>query len=121
MLAEEVMDCDAPDSTSFDRLGPGWKMDPELELWVDVQRDPVNVRLAGVLDGRTGMNACAVVRQLIDEGYRHLTLNIEALKVDGAGGFNALHQIQDLIGRAGGELIWAESPWSSDVAGASPG
>lgn len=87
-----------------------WKMEPALELWVDVETMPVTIRLAGVLDGQTGKNVYAVVEGLLQEGYVDFAMQVDELDPPDAAGFSSLVGIQRLVKSAGGFLRW--SPWS---------
>jgi len=87
-----------------------WKMDPVLELWIDVETVPVTIRLAGVLDELTGTSVVHVVEQLLDEGYRDFFMQIEDLKPIPAGMSTALRGMERVVRRAGGALRWAVGP-----------
>jgi hypothetical protein len=107
MLTEQMATGrDVTDKSPDEELRLDWKMDPVLELWVDVQQSPAVVRLAGVLDGRTALNASAVVRQLFDEGYRCVMLDIAALHITEEG-MAALVALEGSFERSGGELRWS--------------
>ena len=82
----------------------GWQEDVALELWVDVSRQPVSVRLAGTLDGSTAVNLVAVVEELIAEGVREFDLQTAGLRVVGPEGAGALEALELLVRRAGGRL-----------------
>ncbi len=88
------------------RLGT-WEMEPALELWVDVNTMPVNIRLAGVLDGQTGENVYAVVEELLQEGYVDFAMRVDELEPPDAAGFASLVGIQRLVKSAGGFLTWS--------------
>jgi hypothetical protein len=87
-----------------------WKMDPALEIWVDVNTIPVNIRLAGVLDGQTGKNVYWVVEGLLQEGYVDFAMKVDELDPPDAAGLSTLMDIQRLVSGAGGSLRW--SRWS---------
>ncbi len=88
----------------------GWKMDPELELWVDVENSPINIRLKGTLDGRTCTSLRSVIEELLDEGYDSVTMEIDELELPDAAGFSSLTAIQSLVRQAGGTLHWSSWP-----------
>lgn len=90
-----------------------WKMDPVLELWVDVQTTPVIIRLRGIIDGQTGTNVRGVVEELLHEGYSSIAMEIDELEQPAAPGYSALGAIEELVRRAGGRLRW--SSWSSSI------
>ena len=52
-------------------LQPAWRRDVALEIWVDAEQDPVRIRLAGELNGRTSGNLFGVVEQLLSDGVRN--------------------------------------------------
>lgn len=87
-----------------------WKMEPALELWVDVDTTPVKIRLAGVLDDQTGKNVYSVVKELLQEGYVDFAMQVDELEPPDAAGFASLVGIQRLVKNAGGFLRW--SRWS---------
>ena len=87
-----------------------WKMDPALEIWVDVNTIPVNIRLAGVLDGQTGKNVYWVVEGLLQEGYVDFAMKVDELDPPDAAGLSTLMDIQRLVSGAGGSLRWLR--WS---------
>jgi anti-anti-sigma regulatory factor len=84
-----------------------WKMEPALEIWVDVETVPVNIRLTGALDGRTGRNVHSVVEQLLQEGYLDFVMEVDELDPPGAAGFSSLVGIQRLVKSVGGSLKWS--------------
>lgn len=100
--SEHVVSC-----PSIDWTNTGWKMDPVLELWIDVETSPVTVRLAGVLDRRTCRNVEKVIEELLEEGYRHLQMLIDELDVPDAAGLFALVNIERLVRRSEGEMTWS--------------
>ena len=87
-----------------------WKMDPVLELWIDVKSTPVRVRLAGVLNNDTCRSVRSVIEELLDDGHRDLAVQIEELKLPDAAGFSSLVAIQRLVKCAGGSLSWSSWP-----------
>ena len=84
-----------------------WKMEPALELWVNVESKPVTVRLAGVLDGETGRNVYSVVKGLLQEGYMDFAMQVDELDQPDAEGRSSLVGIQRLVENAGGCLKWS--------------
>ncbi|HZM56556.1 MAG TPA: hypothetical protein VFC03_16165 [Acidimicrobiales bacterium] len=95
----------------------GWQGDVALELWVDVGRRPVGVRLAGTLDGSTAVNLLAVVEELIAEGVREFDLRTAALRVAGPDGADALRELEQLVQRSGGRLTRDGAAIGHTVAG----
>ena len=91
-----------------------WKMNPELELWIDVERTPVNIRLKGTLDGRTCVSVRSVVKQLLNEGYRSLHVEMDELELPDDAGFSSLVAIESLVKEMGGALEWSVGPRSND-------
>jgi hypothetical protein len=98
------------DDRSGRLLDVSWKMDPVLELWVDVERQPTTVRLRGMLDGRTGQNLLGVVEELLADGFRHLLIDVGGLEVKEDTGFAILVTLEQAVRRAGGVTRWAK--WS---------
>jgi anti-anti-sigma regulatory factor len=86
------------------------KMDPVLELWIDVKSTPVHIRLAGVLDNDTCRSVRSVIEELLGGGYRDLAVQIEELELPDAAGFSSLVAIQRLVKCAGGSLSWSSWP-----------
>ena len=82
-----------------------WKMEPALEIWVDVETIPVHIRLAGGLDAATGRNLYSVVNSLLREGFVDFALQVDIDPL-GAAGFSTLADIQDLVTTAGGRVEW---------------
>lgn len=95
----------------------GWQEDVALELWVDVARQPVSVRLAGTLDGSTAVNLVAVVEELIVEGVREFDLQTAGLRVVGPEGAGALEALELLVRRAGGRMTSDGTSIGCAVAG----
>ena len=54
-----------------------WKMDPALEIWVDVETVPVNIRLAGEVDSTTGRTLHSVIKGLLREGYVDFDMQVD--------------------------------------------
>ena len=90
-------------------LGPGpgeaaWRSDVALELWVDVERVPTVIRLAGTLDAATGANLIAVVEELMANGVRHFEVETATLALSDAGGAALLDDIRRIVESGGGCL-----------------
>lgn len=83
---------------------PAWRRDVALELWVDVERSPVLLRLAGTLDAATSRSLVSVVADLIDDGHRDFDLGTDALHAVGPGGSAALVAIEGMVERSGGKV-----------------
>ena len=80
-----------------------WRDDVALEMWIDVTKLPVVVRLAGVLDASTGANLLDVVRDCMDQGQVDFDLDISALFVDGSG-WPLVDRLRATVHGAGGRL-----------------
>jgi len=89
-----------------------WKMDPVLELWVDVEHTPAIIRLRGTIDGTTGTNVRGVVEELLTQGYSSITMEVDELELPVVAGYSALIAIDELVRQAGGRLHW--SSWPTD-------
>lgn len=87
-----------------------WRMAPDLELWIDASDTPVDVRLAGVLDDRTGQNVRFIIEELLAEGFRDFAMHIDCLELPTAAGFSCLVGIQRLIKSDGGTMKWSSWP-----------
>jgi hypothetical protein len=88
------------------------KMEPDLELWIDTSTTPVNVRLAGALDDRTGQSVRSIVEGLLSEGFRHFAMQVDGLPLPAPAGFSCLVGIQRLVKSAGGSMNWSRWPES---------
>jgi hypothetical protein len=86
----------------------GWRSDAALELWIDVERDPVVIRLAGTLDAATGSNLVSVIQELIDGGSRRFELETSRLSVSGLAGRTLLEEVRRTVQSSGGEL-WLDA------------
>jgi anti-anti-sigma regulatory factor len=86
------------------------KRDPVLELWVDVEHTPAIVRLSGTIDGQTGSNVRGVVKELLNEGYSSIAMEIDELELPAVAGYSALIAIEELVRQAGGRLHWSSLP-----------
>ncbi len=80
-----------------------WRDDVALEMWIDVTKLPVVVRLAGLLDASTGANLLDVVRDCMDQGQMDFDLDISALFVDGSG-WPLVDRLRAAVHGAGGRL-----------------
>jgi len=58
-----------------------WRGDVALELWVEVDVEPVRIRMAGRLDATTAANLDDVVVELLADGTRHISLCTDGLRV----------------------------------------
>jgi len=85
-------------------------MDPVLEISLESEGVGMSIHLRGVLDRQTGTNVRAVVRELLDDGYRAITINLIPLDRIDAAGFSALVGIQRDVRLSGGLTNW--SGWS---------
>lgn len=81
-----------------------WRTDVALEIWIDVERVPVIIRLAGTLDDATGGNLVSVVEELIADGCRDFELQAPALLVSDHGGIGMLMELQQAVRSSGGRL-----------------
>jgi len=86
-------------------VDPQWMMDPKLELWVDAEREPVVIRLAGTLDGSTAASVLAVIGELLDQGSRQFVLDATSLDVVDSEGAASLIGIEMLVGRFDGRIV----------------
>lgn len=91
-------------------LDVSWKMDPVLELWVDVARRPTSVRLRGMLDHQTGHSVLGVMEELLGDGHLDVLVDVGGLEVRGSDGFATLVAVEQAVRRAGGRSQWAN--WS---------
>jgi hypothetical protein len=116
-----VITLDCPDTSQCgygSRPGPefreypglAWKMDPVLELWVNVETTPVTVRLAGILDELTCVSVVPIIEDLLAEGHREFAMQIEEVKPLCASGYASLVRIVLLVTRARGSVSWSSSP-----------
>lgn len=83
---------------------PAWRRDVALELWVDVERSPVLVRLVGTLDAATSRSLVSVVANLIDGGHRDFDLDTDGLHAVDPGGSSALVAVEGMVERSGGTV-----------------
>lgn len=88
-----------------------WRSEVTLEIWVDAGHEPTIVYLAGTLTDETGANVAAVVRGLVEEGRRHVAVDVGHLSLKD-GGFDILCGIQDAARRAGGSVVWSFVQWT---------
>jgi len=96
----------SPDGWSRSDLDESWKMDPVLELWVDVDGRPATLRLSGLLDARTGRNVRGVVGEILADGHVEMAVDVSGLEVKGGAGFATLVDLEQDVRRAGGRLRW---------------
>ena len=99
---------DAPRGEWVGRLPPDapWRSDVALEMWIDVERCPVAVRVVGKLGEATSTRLVSVVAALIADGYRDFALQTCELDVSDIGGVEALMDIQQMITESGGRAAW---------------
>ena len=89
-----------------------WKMDPVLELWVNVKTVPVTVRMAGVLDGMTCNSVMPIIEELLAEGRRDFAIQVDDLDPPDEAGFLSLAGIERMVKDAGGSVSWSSRPES---------
>ncbi len=100
---------------------PAWHHDVALELWVDAERSPVRVRLAGTLDEATSPSLSAVVADLLGSGVRHFEFVTDGLRTVGPGGWAALEAIARMVERSGGTVRrLPPHTWSDATGGSGP-
>jgi hypothetical protein len=85
-----------------------WHDDVALEMWVDVTKLPVVVRLAGVLDASTGANLLDVVGDCMAQGQLDFVFDMSALCVDGSG-WPLVDRIRVTVEGAGGRLTLTQA------------
>lgn len=90
--------------------GDSWLDQVALEIWVDVERSPTVVTLAGTLDDHTAVNVRSVVSQLVAEGHRDLLVDVGGLAIADESGLDALFSIQAAARRSGGTVTWSFGP-----------
>jgi hypothetical protein len=83
---------------------PAWQDDVALELWVDAERSPARVRLAGTLDEATSPSLLAIVGELLDSGVRRIELVTDGLHTSEPGGSASLVAVEAMVERSGGVL-----------------
>jgi len=89
--------------TRVDERG-AWHDDVALELWVDMARLPVLIRLTGTLDEATGPSLLSVVGDLLHQGVRRIELRTDGLNAVEPGGPAALRAAERMADRFGGRL-----------------
>ncbi|MGO9457807.1 MAG: hypothetical protein ACLP62_12310 [Acidimicrobiales bacterium] len=100
---------------------PGWHDDVALELWVDAERIPVLVRLAGTLDEATSASLRAVVADLLGSGVRQFEFVTDGLRKVEPGGWAALEAVAGMVERSGGTVRrLPPHTWSDASGGAGP-
>jgi hypothetical protein len=82
-------------------------MEPELELSIDVETMPVTVRMVGTLHSQAGKSVRSVIEELVDEGYRDFSMQVEGLQLPDPTEFSSLVGIQRLIESVGGSITWS--------------
>jgi len=82
-----------------------WLEDVALQVWVDVEHEPIHIRLKGTLNQATAVNVVPVVKELIAEGGRDFEFETQALLVADEGGTDALVDVERLVRRGGGCFI----------------
>jgi hypothetical protein len=63
--------------------GRDWKMDPDLELWVDAEDDVLRVSVEGTLDDRTAPTLVKTIEQLVAEGHDEILMDARKLEIRG--------------------------------------
>jgi anti-anti-sigma factor len=108
---------DVPVRSSASGVGPerlqgraDWRGDVALELWVEVDAEPVRIRMAGRLDASTVANLDDVVRELLDNGTRHIELCTDGLRVHDASAVGALADVERRVRAAGGTMERVDPP-----------
>ena len=89
------------------RPDSAWREDVALEMWIDTDRDPVTIRLAGTLCAATGANLASVVAELIAEGNHDFELQTPRLETSDGDGAAVLADIRRVVQHAGGRLTEA--------------
>jgi ABC-type transporter Mla MlaB component len=105
-LSSEVTSFGPTPDYGHGRSDTVWKSDVALEMWIDVERAPVVVRLAGTLSKATAARLISVVAQLVADGYHDFEMQTRDLEVSDTGGAEALMDLQRLITRSGGRVGW---------------
>ncbi len=104
---------------------PEWHHDVALELWVDAERSPVQVRLAGTLDEATSPSLLAVVADLLGSGVRQFEFVTDGLRTVEPGGSAALEAVAGMVERWGGTVrrlpphAWSDASEASEASEAS--
>jgi anti-anti-sigma regulatory factor len=75
-------------------------------MWIDVERAPVVVRLAGTLSKVTAARLVSVVAELVADGCHDFAMQTRDLEVSDTAGAEALMDLQRLITRSGGRVGW---------------
>jgi hypothetical protein len=97
-----------------------WRRDVALEMWIDSARDPVSIRLVGIVGLATARSLVNVIRDLLDEGHRNIRLEMTGLGAsDGTRGV-LLAQLSSLVRQWGGELTVFESSVAPAIRHDSP-
>ncbi len=81
-----------------------WRGDVALELWVETDRVPTRIRMAGRLDSTTAANVAQVIGELMADGIREIELCTEGLRIIDASAIGALADMERLIRHHGGSM-----------------
>lgn len=63
-----------------------WKMNPDLELWVDGDGDLVQVTAEGTLDDRTAPCLVGTIEELVRDGHAEIVMDARKLRIRGTDG-----------------------------------
>jgi ABC-type transporter Mla MlaB component len=87
--------------------GTGWRCEVVLEMWIDIEQEPIAMRIAGTLDGTTECNVLSAVGEQLAHGARNFRLQCSQLKLADFGGLEPLVALERLVACAGGQLTGA--------------
>jgi len=93
-----------------------WKMDPVLEISVEVEDVGVTVHLTGILNRQTGCNVRSVVKELVDDDTQYITMDLVQLDGMDAAGVAALAAIQRDVRSKGGLVTWLDLGRSNEMS-----
>jgi hypothetical protein len=82
-----------------------------LEIWIDYDRSPVAIRLAGVLDRTTRSALLSVIDDLIFEGVNTFVIDAGAVEIGDASGADALTLCRRRARRRSGPLMALSGAW----------
>ncbi len=85
-----------------------WQDDVALEMWIDSERDPVRIRLRGVLDKATASNLFTTLNDLIADGYSDFEFET-SLHLCDPDLASAITELMCIVDRCGGRSTWEES------------
>jgi ABC-type transporter Mla MlaB component len=85
-------------------------MEPVLELWVDIEREPVTIRLAGKFDEATSASVVPIIEELVAQGHRDFAMQVDELEPLCTSGYSLLVRMEHLVKRAGGSVSWSVAP-----------